>query len=399
VKIIRKKYIILISSIFVVIISLSIGFLYFSTNSLKIQNYNKDLEFNGDNAYIYVQDQLDIGFRIPGTPERVECANYFISKFKEIDNNFTYILHNFTIDTINCQNVLFKLNENIPNIVILGAHYDSRKRATKDLTNTSAKVPGANDGASGCAVLIELANILYLSKNDLSCQIWFLFFDAEDQGRDEGGYGINGWNWCEGSEKFVEDIDLFHNSSYENFDNMILLDMVGGVNLQFINEQYSTSSLLDELFAIGRNLGYTYQFPSNPVSTSIIDDHRAFVSAGIPSADLIINFWDNPGWPYHHTTQDNITYISNTSLEITGKTVEQFIYNNYINDPDNPYQGNYPWSQDINLPNIEIIIIIIIVFSVIGIVVLMQRTMKKIPNKESDLVKNKISESTLFLNT
>ena len=357
------------------------------------------MEFNGDNAYLYVKDQLDLGYRIPGTPESENCVNYFISKFKEIDINFYYQLHNFTIDTIDCQNVLFKLNENSSNIVILGAHYDSRNRATKDLVNTSAHVPGANDGASGCAVLIELANILYLSKKNLSCQIWFLFFDAEDQGRDLGGYGINGWNWCQGSERFVDNIKLFYNSSYENFDNMILLDMVGGENMQFINEQSSTSSLLDELFAIGRNLGYTYQFPSNPESAPIIDDHRAFVSAGIPSADLIINFWDNPGWPYHHTTQDNITYISNTSLEITGKTVEQFIYNNYIDDPDNPYQGNYPWSQDTNLPNIEIIIIVIVLVSVIGIVILIQKTVKKISSEESDLGKNKIDDNTLFLNT
>ncbi len=346
-----------------------------------------------------MQDQLDLGFRIPGTPDSVNCTNYFISKFEEIDSNFTYNLHNFTTHLTECQNVLFKLNENKSNIVILGAHYDSRAKATKDpiSANRDDPVPGANDGASGCAVLIELAKVLYAEKDNLSCQIWFLFFDAEDQGRDNA-YGIDGWGWCEGSQKFVSDINNFYNSSYEYFDNMILLDMVGGVNLQFINEQYSTSSLLDELFATGRSLGYTYQFPSNPTSASIIDDHRAFTSVGIPSADLIINFWDNPGWPYHHTTLDNSTYIDNSSLEITGKTVEQFIYNNYIDDPDNSYQGNYPWSQDINLPNIEIIVIVIVLFSVIGIVVLIQRTMKKISEKESDLVNNNKGENTLFLN-
>ncbi len=169
---------------------------------------------------------------------------------------------------------------------------------------------------------------------------------------------------------------------------MILLDMVGGENLQFINEQYSTSSLLDEVFIIGRQLGYTNQFPSNPESASIIDDHRAFVSAKIPSADLIINFWDNPGWPYHHTTEDDLSHISNTSLEITGKTVEQFIYNNYIDDPNNLYRGNYPWSQDINVPNIDVIIIVIILFTIFGIAVLMHNTTKKISEKESDMLKN-----------
>ena len=117
----------------------------------------------------------------------------------EIDNNFTCIQHNFTVHEINCQNVLFKLNENKTDIVILAAHYDSRARATKDPNhvNRSDPVPGANDGASGCSVLIELANNTYQRRYHLNCQIWFLFFDAEDQGEDSGGYGINGWDWCE----------------------------------------------------------------------------------------------------------------------------------------------------------------------------------------------------------
>ncbi len=336
-----------------------------------------------------MQDQLDIGFRIPGTPERVNCANYFISKFKEINSNFTYVLYNFTLDFIDCQNLLFKLNEDNSNIVILGAHYDSRAKATKDpiTANRDQPVPGGNDGASGCAVLIELAKRLYSERNNLTCQIWFLFFDAEDQGKDNA-YGIDKWKWCEGSQRFVSDINHFYDSGVENIECMILLDMVGGENLQFINEQYSTSSLLDELFIIGRQLGYVNQFPSNPESALITDDHRAFVSAKIPSADLIINFWDNPSWPYHHTTEDDLSHISNTSLEITGKTVEQFIYNNYIDDPDNPYRGNFPWSQDINVPNIEVIIIVIILVGILGIAVLMHNNTKKISEKESDMLKN-----------
>ncbi|MFX0039012.1 MAG: M28 family metallopeptidase, partial [Candidatus Heimdallarchaeota archaeon] len=232
----------------------------------------------------------------------MNCTNYFITKFLEVDINFTYVLHNFSVYSTECQNVLFKLNKNETNIVILGAHYDSRARATKDLTNTSAPVPGANDGASGSAVLIELARNFYTMRENLSCQIWFVFFDAEDQGYDVGS-GLSGWGWCEGSQKFISEIDNFFNSTTENFDCMILLDMVGGTNLRFINEQHSTSSLLDELFAIGRSLGYTNEFPRTPISQAIVDDHVAFVNYGIPSADLIIKFWDrNPDWPYHHTT-------------------------------------------------------------------------------------------------
>jgi glutaminyl-peptide cyclotransferase len=333
-----------------------------------------------------VEDQLGIGYRIPGTQERVNCANYFIDKFLEIDNNFTYFLHNITVQSTDCQNLLFKLNENKTNILILGAHYDSRARATKDLINTSAPVPGANDGASGSAVLIELAQNLYDRRENLSCQIWFVFFDAEDQGYDVGP-GIPGWGWCEGSHQFVSDINSFYDSGTENFDCMVLLDMVGGENLKFINEQYSTSSLLNELFAIGRSLSYTSAFPKNPVSQSIKDDHEAFRNIGIPTADLIIKFWDrNPDWPYHHTTQDNLTHISNHSLEVTGKTVEQFIYNNYFDDQNNDYQGNYPWTQDQNQLSSEIVVIISVIIALVGISLIILICSKQVIEKKPKLM-------------
>jgi Zn-dependent M28 family amino/carboxypeptidase len=255
------------------------------------------------------------------------------------------------------------MNLNYSNILILSAHYDSRAKATKDLVNTSLPVPGANDGASGSAILIELANALNNRKSELSVQIWFLFFDAEDQG-DDLNPGIPGWDWCEGSDMFVKDISNFYNKSKEKFDAMILLDMVGGTKLQFINEQQSTSSLLDELFQTGRKLGFTYEFPLNPIIKSVFDDHVAFIDYGIPSADLIINFWNNPNWPYHHTNQDNLLHISNHSLEVTGKTVEQFIYNNFYNNSINSSQ----WINDINLLDTETTTFIIFFISIVGII-------------------------------
>ena len=379
---IKKNYkltLIAIIALMVVIPIVIPIFLFF--NDSEITNIDIELHFNGDTAYTYVADQLNINtthFRIPGTQGREDCAQYFIDKFQQIDPMINFVLHNFTIQSVECQNVLFKMNENYPNIVILGAHYDSRAKATKDSTNPDLPVPGANDGASGCAVLIELAEVLYNRANNLSVQIWFLFFDAEDQGPDVG-VGISGWDWIEGSTQFVFEIDNFYNSSKEDFDAMILLDMVGGTNLRFINEQHSTSSLLDELFEIGRELNYASAFPSNPIVGTISDDHVPFLNYGIPSADLIIKFWNQPAeWPYHHTTDDDISHISNTSLEITGKTVEQFIYNNYYNTTDQ-YQGNFPWGDDFNLLDSELLILLMISLPIVGIavVVLVLRSRSK----------------------
>jgi len=190
----------------------------------------------------------------------------------------------------------------------------------------------------------------------------------EDQGRDEGGYGIDGWDWCEGSTEFVDDLDSFYDSKEENFDCMILLDMVGGNGLQFIKEEHSTSSLLDEIFEIGRQLGFYNEFPIISTSSSVLDDHVAFLEEGIPSADLIINFWANPEWPHHHTTEDDLSHISRKSLEITGKTVEQFIYNNYYDKLNKNYQGNYPWKQDTSYPDAGLIIIFISLIAVVIVI-------------------------------
>ena len=348
-------------------------------SNLFFQNINVDLEFDRDDAYYYLKDQLDIGYRIPGTQAREDCANYFISEFQKIDSDFSYTVHNFTIHSTDCQNVLFKMNEEKSNIVILGAHYDSRAEATKE--GSTDPVPGANDGASGCAVLLELADVLYNHKQDFDCQIWFLFFDAEDQGDDGSGEAMPGWVFIEGSEEFVDDIDTFYDSGIEDFDCMILLDMVGGDNLKFIKELNSNQLLLSELFSIGRALGYNQEFPINYAPEDITDDHVPFKDYGIPTADLIIKFWDTPTeWPYHHTTEDDISHISRHSLEVTGKTIEQFIYNNYYTKSNN-YQGNFPWDSNQNVLNAILFIGIlsaIIIGTIIALYLIRRNTLKQL---------------------
>ncbi|MFX1394480.1 MAG: M28 family peptidase, partial [Promethearchaeota archaeon] len=129
--------------------------IFFFSN--QIRNLDVDLKFNEKNAYNSIKDQLNIGDRIPGTEESNETIFYFIQRFKQIDPNIIYFTHDFKVEATDCKNILFKINEKEENVVILGAHYDSRAKATKDSKNPEKPVPGANDGASGCAVLIELA--------------------------------------------------------------------------------------------------------------------------------------------------------------------------------------------------------------------------------------------------
>ena len=100
---------------------------------------------------------------------------------------------------------------------------------------------------------------------------------------------------------------------------------------------------------------------------------------------------------HHHTTQDDISHISNTSLEITGKTIEQFLYNNYIDDPNNTYQGNYPWTQDRNLLDVNIFIILIIIIALIGISIVILILRRNSSDYDVELPTRKKTDSIYFI--
>lgn len=313
--------------------------LNFENSGLKpISSQGQYLKFNSSNAYNLIRSQLEFGFRIPGTQAHTDCADWIRNQLN--DRIDSVITHNFSVLGTECQNILGKINdnENLSQIFILGAHWDSRAIAEKDpaFENRSEPVPGANDGGSGVAVLLELARVLYNNRNDINSQIWLLFLDAEDQ----GGGGLPGWNLCEGSSEFTSEIDDFYNSSTEEITGFLLLDMVGGTELVFIEETHSSNDMQEAIFNEGQTLGYGTAFPSNPKIMSIIDDHIAFVNIGIPSVDLIIDFSNGP-WEYHHTQSDNLDNIDEYSLEITGRTVESFIYRYLTGEgtPDWDIQG------------------------------------------------------------
>ena len=287
----------------------------------------KTLFFNETTAYNFIETQLSFGPRVPGTLSHDECADWIRDELVDItDNTMT---HNFTIQkysepTYQCQNILGKINPTRENIVIFGAHWDSRNVAEKDTENQSSPIPGANDGGSGVAVLLELARVLYAYKDELDCQVWFLYIDAEDQGYSRGMYGLEGWYWSEGSLAFVTELDNYYNSSVELFECFILLDMVGGSNLQFIKEFRSDEALHDSIFDEGVKLGYYEAFPSRPKVMAITDDHVAFDNYGISVIDLIIDFVEGD-WTYHHTHSDDLSNIDIESLLITGLTLESFM--------------------------------------------------------------------------
>ena len=191
-----------------------------------------------------------------------------------------------------------------PARILVGAHYDTRLVADRDPDSglLAEPSPGANDGASGVAVLLELARIL--PQNGPAVEL--VFFDAEDNGR------IPGWDWVLGSTAYVAAIQ-------DRPEAVVIVDMVGDRDLQLHYEGNSDPALRSSIWALADELGYDkYFIPS--VGHSLLDDHTPFLEAGIPAVDIID--FDYPHW---HTTQDTMDKLSWQSLEVVGETLRVWL--------------------------------------------------------------------------
>jgi Zn-dependent M28 family amino/carboxypeptidase len=163
-------------------------------------------------------------------------------------------------------------------------------------------VPGANDGASGVAVLLELARVL----PDDTVPVWLVFFDAEDNGR------IPGWDWILGSREFVRNNPLQPQA-------VVIVDMIGDADLNIYKERNSNPELTEEILSVAKSLGYENVFLPE-YKFSMLDDHTPFLEAGIPAVD-IIDF----DYPYWHTVQDTPDKVSAESLQAVGETVQAWV--------------------------------------------------------------------------
>jgi Zn-dependent M28 family amino/carboxypeptidase len=161
---------------------------------------------------------------------------------------------------------------------------------------------GANDGASGVAVLLELARSLPKE----TVPLWLVFFDAEDNGR------IEGWDWVLGSRAFVEEIPV-------RPEAVVIVDMIGDSDLNIHLEQSSNPVIRAEIWGTAEKLGYGGQF-INQEKYNMLDDHTPFLEAGIPAVD-IIDF----DYPHYHTMQDTLDKVSAESLQAVGETLWNWV--------------------------------------------------------------------------
>jgi glutaminyl-peptide cyclotransferase len=274
--------------------------------------------FDAEKAYGYIVEQCDLGPRYPGSPGQ-ESFRVYLTDFlnrQKADTTIYYehtIQHPYEDKNVKLYNFLSRFNLESDNRIMLMAHWDTREIADRDANpeNHDKPILGANDGGSGVAVLMVLAEII--SNNELSnIGIDLLFVDGEDMGR-SGDIE----NYCIGSTKFCEVIPE------PEPQHAICLDMIADHDLSLPVEYYSyiqAPFLVKEIWAIANEMGYT-QF-KNELTGPIYDDHRAlYLNSRIPAIDIID--FDYPHW---HTLQDTPENCSEKSLKIVGEVMCEYIY-------------------------------------------------------------------------
>jgi glutaminyl-peptide cyclotransferase len=254
--------------------------------------------FDGVSAMRFAQAQCDIGPRPPGTPEDVKTGDFII---KSLPAGWTVEEQKFDYKGVPIRNVIAKRGKG--KLVILGAHYDTRPRADNDLNQPNGRILGANDGASGVAVLLELARVLPDTPNK---EVWLAFFDAEDSG------GINTWPWSIGADHVAASLTVTPAA-------VVVLDMIGDKDQQIYYEENSEPAIQKSIFTEAANLGYGAYFVPQ-LRYSMTDDHTPFLERGYPAVDLI-----DFDYPYWHTMQDTCDKIGPESLEHVGRTMQQWL--------------------------------------------------------------------------
>lgn len=263
-------------------------------------------EFDGERALADVQTQVSFGPRTPGSPGHAMVREWIRTELESAGWRAEIQETEFAGHPI--RNIVAQQND-LPPEIILGAHYDTRMLADQDpnLDLRSEPVPGANDGASGVAVLLELARTLPTD----GAPIWLVFFDAEDNGK------IEGWDWILGSRSFVEQNAVEPRA-------VVIVDMIGDADLNIYMEKDSDPALRGEIWRTAADLGFGDLFIPQEKYT-MLDDHTPFLEAGLPAVD-IIDF----DYPYWHTTGDTPDKVSAESLRAVGETLRTWIMAQYL---------------------------------------------------------------------
>ena len=270
--------------------------------------------FSADSAFAYLQRQVAFGPRVPGTPghaKQLAWMKEFLAARAD-----TVIVQDFSHTasdgkTLPMTNLFARFQPENPTRILLLAHWDTRPRADKDPDSAKRNepIPGANDGASGVAVLLELANVLKSHSPPIGVDL--LFVDGEDYGPDSSDMYL-GATW------FAAHLPNGYTPLYG-----ILLDMIGDQSPVFAQEGNSEDmapEVVQRVWRLAEEMGLGQHFPKRSAGY-ITDDHLPLNRAGIRTIDII-----DLDYPYWHTTGDDVQHTSPVGLGVVGRVMTELIY-------------------------------------------------------------------------
>lgn len=288
---------------------------------------------NSDSAFWFTKKQVAFGPRIPNTPAHKQTGDFLISSFKKY--GATIVVQDFEATTFDQQklflrNIIASYFPEKQKRIVIASHWDTRPFADKDKLKPNSKFDGANDGASGVAIMLEMARTI--SQNlPPEVGVDFILFDGEDWGEKENTehiqptQGLDSW-WCLGSQYWSKHKHKANYSAYYG----VLLDMVGAKDARFFQEGFSNEyapKIVEKVWGTASRLGYSSIFVRQPQG-SITDDHYYVnENAKIPMIDIIPYDHRMKGFPeYHHTQKDNLSLISKETLQAVGNVLMNVIY-------------------------------------------------------------------------
>ncbi len=277
--------------------------------------------FSGENAFQHLIKQCSFGPRNPGSEGHKNTLNYYLNTFKGLaDTVFTQSFEDEMPRTrakVKMNNVIAQFNRESDKQIMISAHWDTRPWAdTGSIMKKEMPILGANDGASGVAVIIELAYIF--KQNPPPIGVSLVLFDAED-------YGVPGdsWTYCKGSQYFARNLPI----SYPEYG--INIDMIADRQPEFYIERISyqqNASLVLELWELSEELGL--KAFKKQAKDSIFDDHvPLYEIAGIPAINIIDFDYPNDKTNYWHTHNDIVQNCSPNGLYQVGTLLVNHIYN------------------------------------------------------------------------
>ncbi|MFA4851786.1 MAG: M28 family peptidase [Bacteroidales bacterium] len=288
-------------------------------------------DFNADSAYTYIDKQVAFGPRVPNSKAHSKCADYLIAKFKTYTNNVIVQeskVKSFDGKVLNIKNIVASFNPETNNRIFISSHWDSRPFADydPDKKNHSKPIDGANDGASGVGIIMEIARLLNASKPTIGVDL--ILFDAEDYGQPEvSDFPKQEDTWCLGSQYWAKNP---HKTGYYAKYG-ILLDMVGAENATFTMEgtsMYYAPDIMEKIWNTAVRAGYSDYFLFSKTG-EITDDHLYINKiAKIPTIDIVHRDSSTPtgffkNW---HTVKDDMNGINKNTLKAVGQTLLTVVY-------------------------------------------------------------------------